>query len=141
MKYRFAHTLVTTSILLGQLFLSGCSLISAGVTATSNAISARKTSVSLQELASVDPGTPLVVELDNESELRGTYAGYIGDQRLLLLKVSDQEVQVPLSDVIHIRKVYKKYSIWGAFLTGAAIDIIILYAITQTSIPIGIGGG
>lgn len=139
MKRKLTRALLTAFIILGQPMLGGCSLISAGLTAADNAASARKASLSLQELDAVEPGTPLVIQLGDGSEMRGTYAGYAGNRSLLILKVSEQELQVPVSDVVGIRTVEKRHNVWASFLTAAAIDLAFLYTVTHLSFGVGFG--
>ena len=93
--------------------MSGCRLVSAGLTAHDNAVSARRAEITLRELDTVEAGTRIVLQMSDASEIAGKYAGLSPDS-----------------------------AVRAAFLTDAAIDLgfFLILTIPERSLGLLFGG-
>ena len=124
------------------LLLGGCTLTLPAMTEADQVRARSAARLSVDEVEALERNAPVVVRLMGGEAFEADYLG-VGPklgapaERVVRLAVGPREVEVPAGEVRWIRPVQRSNVLPAAAL-GAAIDAAMLFAMTRTSLGIGL---
>lgn len=119
---------------------AGCSVFRGGLTVLDEARARNEARITAQELKELEPGTPIRIHLADGTSVSGDYVAmsHVSDEQVLQVAYEGHTTDVPLSQVERIERQRRKYSIWPAFVFGAAVDATLLVILLKTGIGPGV---
>lgn len=92
--------------------------------------------VPADEWKAIQPNSTIELKLNSGVATRGKFLGFRADSlslgESLILEAEGQEINVAPQNIEYLRAIEKKNSVVGAFATGLAIDLVVLYLLTRS---------